>query len=442
MKSHVILTMGMGAGLTQLVPVLAAPYIERPTRELTGGHETVTTTASAELYHIDGLPGLPKPVISTASTDHHTDHHHAHGTEAVTTVDATASVLTYGAVGSFTEVAKSASETALGLESIVTEVETETVDIKTVTVAASADHNAVTTTTTHIHPEVPMIPIHPRGLGLEVEQEQPQPAGGPGGAGPGPAKQQFTTLTFTFDTWVTTYTLALPGNGGNGNGVSASDVPAPVIRPSQSFPLAPPSGTWTKPNTMVTSTVPAAAAVIRRSAPTSPVSPVETHTQASVSGFGYNRVVPIPAPNPNLMEEAALSATTPAPTLPRPREQMRTTILKGGEGAVERVHSHSMDANHSDAPLALSKKAPSIHKVNEMNVNDDNEVDIIRDDRPGTSHDMSWYFTASYTDDSVPLTMQPCYFDWQCWPESTSSNTEVFLPGVDGGRVAAPTQAV
>ncbi|KAK3345761.1 hypothetical protein B0H65DRAFT_213382 [Neurospora tetraspora] len=394
MKSHVFLT--LSAGLTQ---VLAAPYIERPTRELTG-HETVTSTASGE-FHVDGLPGLPKPVFST-----HT--HHAHGTETAAVTVPT------GGYGASTTATESDSVT----ESIVTEVETDT---KTVTIAASADaitasgftnssvavpKTTITVTpvfvtvsanhTSHssTHGETPSFAARPRGL--QAEQVAPE--------------KQYTTLTFTFDTMATTYTLLLP------NGADATDTPAPVIRPTRSYPLAPPSGTWTEWNSMVTSTLPV---VQRRSAPSSPVSPVETSVSIAP---GYH-VLPIPAPAPNPLEEAALSVTTPAPSLLLPKEQVRTTILNGGEGAVERISKvgKGVQAKH------IEHEGVHAGKQNDAN------------DEP-TSHDLSWYFTASYTDDSITLTMQPCYYDWQCWPEPSSSNTETFLPGVDGGKMAAATQ--
>ncbi|KAK1773649.1 hypothetical protein QBC45DRAFT_339374 [Copromyces sp. CBS 386.78] len=413
MKSHVFLSLSAGLGLTQ---VLAAPYIERPTRELTG-HKTVTTTASAE-FHVDGLPGLPKPVFSTFSTHHHT-HHHAHGTETGAVTVAVPTIGGYGGVGSFTRTATAESasktETETDTESIVTEVETETVDIKTVTVTAKhSSHSG----------EVPSNVARARARDVGVEQA-------------GPEKQEYTTLTFTFGTLATTYTLALPNGGASGD---ATDTPAPVIRPTRSYPLAPPSGTWTEWNTMVTSTVPAVH-VVRRSTPTlSPVSPFETETETSVktsvsiapvrsTASGYHKVlpIPIPAPNPNPMEEAALSVTTPAPTLPLPREQVRTTILNGGDGAVERFE-------HENENFQVG----NLKGV---------QAGARQNDAPESpSHDLSWYLTASYTDDSVSLTMQPCYYDWQCWPEPTSSNTEVFLPGVDGGKVAGatatPTRAV
>lgn len=430
MKSHVLLT--LSASLTQ---VLAAPYIERPTRDLTG-HETVTTTASAE-YRVDGLPGLPKPqtMFLTSSTHSHHTHgtHHAHGTETGAVIVPVPTPGGYGGIGSFTEhaIAESDSET----ESIVTEVETETVDIKTVTVdvAASADASHATNTNSIVAgpKHKTAITVHP----VFVTASSAKHTSNSNVAHPrnfevqlaGPEKQEFTTLTFTFGTMATTYTLALP------NGADATDTPAPVIRPTRSYPLAPPSGTWTEWNSMITSTIPAG--VIHRSAATSPFFTL------SGTASGYHKILPIPAPNPNPLEEAALSMTTPTPTLPRPREQVLTTILNGGAGAVERLEdfqvgkeAHSMDANHSDAPVSLP--------VNKHHM-DKNDAPIhVRDDAP-ESHDLSWYFTASYTDDSVSLTMQPCYYDWQCWPEPTSSNTEVFLPGVDGGnkaKVAAATK--
>ncbi|KAK3951910.1 hypothetical protein QBC32DRAFT_314442 [Pseudoneurospora amorphoporcata] len=417
MKSHVFLSLSAGLGLTQ---VLAAPYIEKPTRELTG-HKTVTTTASAE-FHVDGLPGLPKPVFSTFSTHHHHTHH-GHGTETgAVTVAVPTTIGGYGGVSSFTltATAESASKTEseTETESIVTEVETETVDIKTVTVAASTAAAVVPKHKTS--GEVPSNVARARDLGVEQ-------------AGPGPEKQEYTTLTFTFGTLATTYTLALPNGQASGD-MDATDTPAPVIRPTRSYPLALPSGTWTEWNTMVTSTVPAVV-VHRRSAPTSPsvktsVSIAPSCSTASASG--YHKVlpipIPIPAPNPNPMEEAALSVTTPAPTLPLPREQVRTTILNGGDGAVERLEVVEHDENFQVGNMKGVQAGANLK-----------QNDAIRNDAP-ESHDLSWYLTASpYTDDSVSLTMQPCYYDWQCWPEPTSSNTDVFLPGVDGGKVAAAT---
>ncbi|KAK3493553.1 hypothetical protein B0T13DRAFT_438596 [Neurospora crassa] len=399
MKFHFFLT--LSAGLTQ---VLAAPYIERSTRELTG-HKTITTTPSAE-FHIDGLPGLPKPIFSTD-----THQGHAHGTETAAVTVPT------GGYGASSTAPESDSET----ESIVTEVET---DIKTVTIAASVDAVTApgfTNSTADFVPKVtitvtPVVVtvsadhtshsstygetssnlVRPRGLQIE-QQAAPE--------------KQYTTLTFTFGTMATTYTLLLPNSG------DVTDTPAPVIRPTRSYPLAPPSGTWTEQNTMVTSTI---LGVHRRSAPSSLVSPVEI----SVSSAPGDHVLPIPAPAPNPLEEAALSVTTPAPSMPLPKEQVRTTILNGGEGAVERISKvgKGVQAKH------LEHEGVQAGKQNDAN------------DEPESTHDLSWYFTASYTDDSVSLTMQPCYYDWQCWPEPSSSNTEVFLPGVDGGRMAAPTQ--
>lgn len=412
MKSHVLLTLSAASGLTK---ALAAPYIERSYRELTG-NKTITTTASAK-YHVDGLPGLPKPVIST-SVD-------AQSTEAVE--DAPIPIVTPGFEGSRIAPIPIVTPGFLGSRIAPESVHGLTTITVTATPPFDTDSPEPTSTTAAyggkdiMMEQAPRIPAAHDARGLEVKQ-----------AGPAPA-QQYTTLTFTFNTMTTTYTLALP------NGADASETPAPVIRSSRSFPLAVPSGTWTEMNTMFTSTVPAD--VLRRSAPSSPVSAVETSTPVKVLtvtptsvDVHYYRINPLPAPNPNPMEEALLSVTTPAPTMtmPKPKQEVRTTILNGGEGAVERVQGKPFS-------MSFSSYTPDHEGVYAGKHNDANRND--RNDEP-ESHDLSWYFTASYTDDSVSLTMDPCAYDWQCWPEPTSSNTEVFLPGVDGGKVAEATYAL
>ncbi|KAK3396736.1 hypothetical protein B0T20DRAFT_500043 [Sordaria brevicollis] len=459
MKYRLVLTLSAASAFT--TQVLAAPHVERPGsyRDL-NGTETITTKANAE-HHVDSLPGLPRlATISTSAAA-------AYSTEAVE--DVPIPIVTPGWPGS--RLAPPGPPAAISTSAAAQSSEAvEDVPIPIVTagwpgsrlappgppaaISTSAQDAAQSTVedvpipiVTAGWPGSRLAPPGPVNNGMTtmtvtatppIDPDTPEPTSTSAPYGENMMKQQYTTLTFTYNTMTTTYTLALP------NGAEISETPAPVIRSSRSFPLAAPSGTWTELNTMVTSTVPAADFHIRRrdaigvgigaleTVTSMPLPVISTSTSIPDGDDGYDhyyRVNPLPAPNPNPLADQILEVySTPAPTtltmLPKPKMEVQTTILNGGKGAVQREYT----------PEGAKNEGVYAGKKNDALVNPSNDANNHKDDRP-SSHDMSWYMTASYTDDSVSLTMNPCALDWQCWPEPTSTSTEVFLPGVDGGKL-------